>query len=391
MFGVIIALMINNIKVGQVIKNYREFCKLMNEKIKTGKSKQLQLKEWSRYCKFHKEGYAFIIDEIYDTPLPKQDKRSDRNKYIAEIEDILTYYIHYKLYNINKTGNKVALSISELINILGLANNTYSLATYKKKELSNILDIELVAISNFYSSTRREFKKIIERALNSMEKRRIILPNKRYVIVTKDKKEINKRCANATETELILQAERTVLDYFGAETKRDIFLKGQKVYNEFHDLVMDELPFYSYYQAYYIICNRKAINKKVNEIMEQKKKLNNKSIDRLEKLFKIVDQNSNEQKLINKLVSFKGYDLNIDDLIKSENEKNKHNYYEELRKQNKKINEENYKRYKIEEDYKNKDIVDNKELYKYKYKSKRHNQHEEYWNHLLSQIDTYDI
>ena len=382
---------INNIKIGQVIKNYKEFCLLMEEKIKGGTAKKAQLKEWSRYFKYHKNGYKFIIDEIYNKPLPKQDKRFDKNKYIAEIEDILTYYIHYKLYNINKTGNKVALSISELINILGLANNTYSIGTYRKKELSDILNIELVAISNFYSNTRREFKKIIERALNSMEKRRIILPNQRYVIVTKDKKEINKRCANATETELILQAERNVLDYFGAITKKDIFLRGQKVYNEFHDLVMQELPFYSYYKAYYIICNRKAINKKVNEIMEQKEKLNNKSIDRLEKLFKIVNQNSNEQKLINNLVSFKGYNLHTDDLIKIENEKNKHNHYEELQKQDIRINEENYKKYKIEDDYKNKDTVDNKELYKYKYKTKKHNQHEEYWNILLDEVDTYNI
>jgi hypothetical protein len=363
----------------------------MEEKIKGGTAKKAQLKEWSRYFKYHKNGYKFIIDEIYNKPLPKQDKRFDKNKYIAEIEDILTYYIHYKLYNINKTGNKVALSISELINILGLANNTYSIGTYRKKELSDILNIELVAISNFYSNTRREFKKIIERALNSMEKRRIILPNQRYVIVTKDKKEINKRCANATETELILQAERNVLDYFGAITKKDIFLRGQKVYNEFHDLVMQELPFYSYYKAYYIICNRKAINKKVNEIMEQKKKLNNKSIDRMEQIFKIVDQSSNEQKLINNLVSFQGYNLHIDDLIKSENEKNKHNHYEELQKQDIRINEENYKKYKIEDDYKNKDTVDNKELYNYKYKTKKHNQNEEYWNILLNEVDTYNI
>lgn len=396
MFGGIVVLIINNIKVGQVIKNYKEFCTLMNEKIKTGTSKQAQLKEWSRYVKWHKQGNKFIIDEIYNIPLPKPIHKGNNSKYIDEIQDILIYYIHFKLHNVNKGGNKVGLSISELINILGLANNTYSIGTYKKKELSDVLKIEMPAIYNFYSSTRAEFKGIIERALNSMEKRCILLPNKQYVVVNitrdKHKKEIiNRRCATNEETEWILQAERDTLNYYGVQTKKDIFCLGERMYKKFRELVYKELPFDWYYQAYYLICNRKAINQRYDEIKSKKAQLNNKIIDRLEELFKIIDKNSNEQNLINKLIDFKGYDLHTDDLVVAKYEKDHSNYYNKLQKQDKKINEENYKKDQIKDTYENKDIVDIPELMEYKYKIKKHNEHEEYWSYLLNEIDTYDI
>jgi len=67
---------INNLKVGQVIPNYRKLCKLLNINITAGGSSKIaQLKEMSRYLKYHKEGNKFIIDEIYDTLLDKIDGR----------------------------------------------------------------------------------------------------------------------------------------------------------------------------------------------------------------------------------------------------------------------------------------------------------------------------
>ena len=58
---------------GLVVKNYRELCSLVEEEIKDGNSKKAQMKEFERYFKYHKEGYKFVIDEVYETPLPKED------------------------------------------------------------------------------------------------------------------------------------------------------------------------------------------------------------------------------------------------------------------------------------------------------------------------------
>ena len=44
-----------NLKVGLVVKNYRELCKLLGADIKDGKSKKLQVKDWERYFRFSRD------------------------------------------------------------------------------------------------------------------------------------------------------------------------------------------------------------------------------------------------------------------------------------------------------------------------------------------------
>ena len=79
----------NALKTNQTFKNYKELCEYLDEPIKTGKSKQLQLKDWERYFSYEKEGQKFIITEIFDTPTEKIDKRTNgnRSKYVQPFMD----------------------------------------------------------------------------------------------------------------------------------------------------------------------------------------------------------------------------------------------------------------------------------------------------------------
>ena len=70
---------IKNLKEGQVIKNYKELCNILNEKIKGGSSKRCQLIDWKRYFDWHKDKNKFIIDKIYDTPKDKINNRRWNN------------------------------------------------------------------------------------------------------------------------------------------------------------------------------------------------------------------------------------------------------------------------------------------------------------------------
>jgi len=58
-----------NIHVGDVIKNYKVMCKLLNEPIVTSNSKKAQITNWKRYFNFTKDKTKFIITEVYDEPL----------------------------------------------------------------------------------------------------------------------------------------------------------------------------------------------------------------------------------------------------------------------------------------------------------------------------------
>lgn len=98
----------NLLKTNQIY-SYQELCELFNEQKKTGRSKQYQLKEWSRYFKFEKSinpktnkvGNKYIITEIYDIPLEKEDGRgkSERSrkktKYYDYFLPVLKYYMFY--------------------------------------------------------------------------------------------------------------------------------------------------------------------------------------------------------------------------------------------------------------------------------------------------------
>lgn len=55
---------INNIKVGDTFKNYKALCEALGEPVKTGKSKQLQLKHWQEHFDWINSGNKYIITDM---------------------------------------------------------------------------------------------------------------------------------------------------------------------------------------------------------------------------------------------------------------------------------------------------------------------------------------
>ena len=67
----------SGVTVGRVFKNYKELCEFMGWKSTGGDYKKARLKELDTLCKWHNEGYKFVIDEVYQQQLLKKDKRRD--------------------------------------------------------------------------------------------------------------------------------------------------------------------------------------------------------------------------------------------------------------------------------------------------------------------------
>lgn len=82
---------IDNLKEGQIVKNYKELCLLLDEAIKSGKSKKLQLDDWLRYFEYTREGNKYIIEKIHKEILPKEDARENGNnsRYQEDISILL--------------------------------------------------------------------------------------------------------------------------------------------------------------------------------------------------------------------------------------------------------------------------------------------------------------
>lgn len=88
-------------------KNYKELCNVMDWKTTGGKSKQLQLKDLERFCKYHKEGNKFIIDEVFENPLLKEEnKRNSGNlKTYTQLNISENEYINKGIYYIIKNNS----------------------------------------------------------------------------------------------------------------------------------------------------------------------------------------------------------------------------------------------------------------------------------------------
>ena len=66
---------IENLKVGMVIKNYKVLCELLEIPEKDGNSRKCQLQNLERFIRYEKQGFKYIITEIFNDPLPVIDGR----------------------------------------------------------------------------------------------------------------------------------------------------------------------------------------------------------------------------------------------------------------------------------------------------------------------------
>ena len=108
------------IHVGDVYKSYKELCYALREEVTSSNSKTAQIENWARFFKFRREGRKFIIEEIYDTPLPPRVVK--RNK-PSEYADLM-YPVLLELMGKSK-DHSICDSKIKLMERLGFVNSDY--------------------------------------------------------------------------------------------------------------------------------------------------------------------------------------------------------------------------------------------------------------------------
>ena len=183
---------INNLQEGQTIKNYKELCTILEIKSTTGGSKVKQLEELQLYCNYHKYGHKYIIDNIVETPVITLDDilKNKNNKYITLVANIILEYLY------NEPSELKEIPLLRFMELLGLTNTNYKNGGRYKKELSQLYDIKIFSIYYFYSNTKNQFKQLIERCLNNLQKRSILLWTKCIMIVDKKERKYKKYFLN---------------------------------------------------------------------------------------------------------------------------------------------------------------------------------------------------
>lgn len=252
---------ISRLESGLVVKNYKEMCEILDEEISEGNSKKAQLKEWSKYFAWEKKGQKFIILDIYDEPLPKEDGRQNKNIYVQYIEVILMKILSKQ----KNTKDPFYITTNQMWKLLGMINDNYK--NISLDDLNNMItDYEVTSfdMKKFYQRCNQRLREILFSSLNKLEDRALIKYEIETVIVYLDeeRKTVYKP-ANDLQKKKILKAERKALLDMELESKQHAYAKFKET--EFFERVNAYL--HEWYGWEYTF-NRIKINYNKSDVLE---------------------------------------------------------------------------------------------------------------------------
>ena len=266
--------------VGMVIKNYKELCAILNEEAKTGKAKQLQLKNWKRYFDWEKDGQKFIIVDIYDTPLPKEDLRRKGNNSIYKnyIELILLQYLS------KQEGYRKTFTKRNWLELLGMINSKYGKEPKMKlKQLDYCINDQEITL--FYIRSNKKLERVLHDALSNLQREKLIIVEYETVIVSVDERGKEHRfIANDYQKKKILQTERCILkNVMQYKNMFYVYIKNKsnEYYNKVNEKLHELYGWKYYYKQIKIIYDQPNIVDAIpsKEVMLQKEILNSKIIE----------------------------------------------------------------------------------------------------------------
>ena len=246
---------------------------------------------------------SLVILEIYDEPLPVEDKRKagNRNIYLKYIETILLKYIYYK------KGQVCYATRNQLWSILGMINNNY------KKIPVSVLQMELEyskvtkwELENFYMRCNSKLNSILFSALNNLSNRSLIDYQIQTMIVipNPDKSGAPSRhyVADDNEIKKILKVERSVLNSMGLESKNHAActMRLNEFYNEVNAMLFDLYGWERKYERIKIVFNEDDVQEAItkNEYELKMLYLNELVIESIDKNAQTVSDNRMKKALI---------------------------------------------------------------------------------------------
>lgn len=293
---------LDNIKEGMIIKNYKELCKILNIDAKDGSSKVNQILWLEDYIKYDKQGYKFVIKDVYRdieiVPIP--DRRGgdmSDNTHIEYIEKLILDLLAYNEDKQKQKGKgKIFLSKTKMFEALAMVNSGYGAGSARTRKLSVLMDMNELNIEEWFNSTSSMLERNLNKALNSLEKQYLIHWSKKIAVckveplqkkprikniintdqygeVREDfeadmRKNVNREYREATDEEIhiIIKTERLIMEALGCKNQQEIFIKGKwaEFQREVKHIILNEANIGFYWQSYSIIFNHENVYKESN-------------------------------------------------------------------------------------------------------------------------------
>ena len=278
---------IKNLKEGQVIKNYKELCKVLEIEEKPGKSRQLQHKHFNQYFEYKKEGNKYIINKIYENAENKIKRGGNNRVFIDDFRNLIISILY------NNKNESMLISKGMLYKTMNLVNENYLLGRNNMTKLSEITEIPQTSIYDFYDYNSVKLRDTVERNLKHCRNRSLLIYESVMCVAIQEVliayNELNKpildehgrvvsesrltyREATKQEKQVILKYEDEVKTELGLKDNQEIFLKGKWKY--FKQQVENKLKEANtnikfYYEAYRITWNNKDIDEEYKKICSQ--------------------------------------------------------------------------------------------------------------------------
>lgn len=238
---------ISKLTEGLVIKDYKQLCSLIGEKVKSGNSKESQMKELRRWVDLEQIKYQFKVNSLRATIMPKDDSR---DIYKQHLQFILLDYIA-------RFGN-AELTKSQIMLMCGMCNPRYfalqqdeylKAQQLKRTQFSDVTEFDL---KDFYRRTGLKFSKMIDSAVVGLGS------NYCYCLVRKGHKihtHMGTHIATLEEEKLIVDVKRKVLNSMGLSNVGQVFrkFKQKEFFNEVNQMLSSLYEWTSCYAVYQIL------------------------------------------------------------------------------------------------------------------------------------------
>ena len=287
----------NNLKVGQVFKNYKAICEWLEVKPASGNTKIAHMKDFDRYCKYHKDGNKFVIDEVYDVPLERENNRYGNSEYCENLEPIILHTLKYA------EDYHIKCSVGRALTFTNMVNKNFQFTKSNITDSCKVLEIDESYMYTFLNATQSRFKGLFETALKSLQRKKLIdyfqcimvcknISHIKYnalgePIINDDGNvectvEVVHEIATPDERRLITNAEDRVLQSLGYDSsvttrERDCYVNGDwNTYrSKVNSIVRKELNISYYYKGYSMVLNKEGIDREIDNISKNRKVVNN--------------------------------------------------------------------------------------------------------------------
>lgn len=284
---------IENLKLGMIIKNYKELCKILDVDVKTGGARQNQIAWFEDYFSYKKEGHKFIITGIFDKDIEPMQGRGGANNTVEYIENIELLILD--ILSQKKDGT-IFLSKNKLFRMLEMVNDNYLDCNRRVPKLSKFLDIDENSVQEWYDTTGGMLERNVNSALKRLSSQSLIFWSREITICQlvdvdgsgyleksthKDRygniseqwvsKKFTRRVireATDDEKKYIIKQERNIIEQLECNDKQEVIRKG--LWGEFEklvgDIIRDEYRIIYYYQSYKILFNPEHVVKRQHQL-----------------------------------------------------------------------------------------------------------------------------